>query len=291
MPHLDERTKKTILDLQKGEITEYFIYNKLSILTRDRNNSKVLGKIAKDELRHAGIWKKYTKQDVASDKFKYWFYVLISRIFGITFGIKLMENGEARAQLAYDDLARIIPQAGTIRSEEEAHEQQLIVLIDEERLRYIGSVVLGLNDALVELTGTLAGLTFALQNAKIIGVAGLITGIAASLSMAASEYLSTKTESEGKDPLKASIYTGCTYVIAVSVLILPFLLLQNYYLALGIALADALFLIFIFTFYFSVVRGISFRARFLEMAGISLGVAALSFGIGLLVRNFLGVAI
>ena len=42
-------------------------------------------------------------------------------------------------------------------SREEEHERELIALIDEERLRDMGSVVLGLNDALVEFTGMLAG--------------------------------------------------------------------------------------------------------------------------------------
>jgi len=184
-----------------------------------------------------------------------------------------------------------LAEASKIRDEEEGHEKELINMIDEERLKYIGSVVLGLNDALVELTGTLAGLTFALQNAKLTGMAGLITGIAASLSMAASEYLSTKSEGGGKNPLKASIYTGGAYVIAVTVLITPYLFLQNYLMCLGLALAGGIILIFFFTYYFSVVREISFRSRFLEMAGISLGVAALSFVIGLLVRQFLGVEI
>jgi VIT1/CCC1 family predicted Fe2+/Mn2+ transporter len=164
-------------------------------------------------------------------------------------------------------------------------------MIDEERLKYIGSVVLGLNDALVELTGTLAGLTFALQNARLVAVAGLITGIAAALSMAASEYLSTKTEGGEKNPLRASIYTGITYIFAVSVLIFPFLIFKNPYFSLGWALTGAIILILLFTFYFSVVREVSFKRRFGEMLAICLGVATLSFLIGLLVRQFLGINI
>ena len=69
---------------------------------------------------------------------------------------------------------------------EQEHEAALIELIDEERLRYISSMVLGLNDALVELTGALAGFTFALGNTTTIAMAGFITGSAATLSMAAS---------------------------------------------------------------------------------------------------------
>jgi VIT1/CCC1 family predicted Fe2+/Mn2+ transporter len=287
----DEKTKKIILNFQRNEITEHFIYQKLSRGTKDKTNSDVLAQISADELRHYGIWRGYTQKDVRPNRAKIWFYVFISKIFGLTFAIKLMESGEDKAQDAYGSVGRIFPEAMKIKDEEESHEKKLIAMIDEERIKYIGSVVLGLNDALVELTGTLAGLTFALQNAKLTGMAGLITGIAASLSMAASEYLSTKSEGGEKNPLKASFYTGMAYVLAVTVLITPYLLLENYLLCLGLALGGGIILIFVFTFSFSVVREISFRARFAEMAAISLGVAALSFVIGLAVRSLLGVDI
>jgi VIT1/CCC1 family predicted Fe2+/Mn2+ transporter len=97
-------------------------------------------------------------------------------------------------------------------------------LLDEELLRYAGSIVLGLNDALVELTGALAGFTLALQNTRLIALTGLITGVAAALSMAASEYLSTRSEGGGRSPLRASLYTGTAYIITVFLLILPYLL-------------------------------------------------------------------
>lgn len=150
-------------------------------------------------------------------------------------------------------------------------------------------VVLGLNDALVELTGALAGFTLALQNARQIAAIGLITGIAASLSMAASEYISTKTEAGKKNPLKASVYTGIAYTCTVFLLILPYLLFSNYYFSLAVTLFNAVLVIAIFTFYVSVAQDIPFRARFAEMAVVSLGVALLSFGIGFLVRLFLHV--
>ncbi|MBU0672511.1 MAG: VIT1/CCC1 transporter family protein [Candidatus Margulisbacteria bacterium] len=291
MPKVDEQTQNIVKIFQRNEITEYFIYEKLASLEKDQNNKEVLLRISLDELRHYGVWKVYSGGDVAPSRFKIWWYVSIARIFGVTFGIKLMESGEEGAQAAYGEIAKVIPEADSIKNDENQHENELIAMIDEERLKYIGSVVLGLNDALVELTGTLAGLTFALQNAKLVGVAGLITGIAASLSMAASEYLSTKVEEGEKNPLKASFYTGTAYVLAVTVLILPFLLLGNPFISLGLALTSAILLILVFTFYFSVVRGVSFKKRFTEMVVISLGVAGLSFIIGLAVRQFLGIDI
>ena len=92
-------------------------------------------------------------------------------------------------------------------------------------------MVLGLNDALVELTGTLAGLTFALANARLVALAGIITGIAATLSMAASNYLAERANGSAQ----------------------------------------------------------RFLPRFVEMAVISLGVALVSFLIGLRAKNLLNI--
>lgn len=288
---IDEKTKTAILGFQECEITEHFIYKRLSHLEKNENNKKVFEKISEDELRHYNIWKNYTQQDVKKQDFKLWFYVMVSRIFGITFGIKLMEGGENKAQKVYEEISRVIPEAKQILQEETEHESQLIGMIDEEKLKYMGSVVLGLNDALVEFTGSLAGFTFALRNSKLIGLAGLIMGIAASLSMGASEYLSTKAEATDRSPVKASIYTGFAYVIAVILLIFPYFILENYYLSLGLVLGCVILLIYIFTFYYSVVKKISFKSRFLEMLTVSLGVATLSFIIGLAARYFLKIEI
>jgi len=131
----------------------------------------------------------------------------------------------------------------------------------------------------------------ALQNTKLIAVTGFITGIAASFSMAASEYLSTKTEGSDKHPLRASIYTGLAYVLTVLFLIFPYMILDNLYLDLAWTIANAILVILFFNFYISVARDLSFKRRFTEMASISLGIALISFGIGFLVRRFIGVEI
>ncbi|OPY36279.1 MAG: VIT family protein [Methanoregula sp. PtaU1.Bin051] len=281
-----------LLTLQKDEITEHEIYAKIAAGTRDHHNRQVLEDIAVQEYEHYLIWKKYTGKDVDPDALRIWYYYSLTRIFGITFAVKLMEGIEKRAQKTYRDIGKVVPEMNEILSREESHEKQLIGLLNEERLRYLGSVVLGLNDALVEFTGSLAGFTFALQNTRIIAMAGLIMGIAASLSMAASEYLSQRSEAgnEVTNPAKASAYTGVAYIFTVILLVLPFLLLENSYSALILTLAAAVVVIFIFTFYISVAKDLSFRQRFIEMATISLGIAAISFAIGMVIRIFLGVS-
>lgn len=98
------------------------------------------------------------------------------------------------------------------------------------------------------LTGALAGLTLALQSTPLVAMTGAITGIAAALSMAASEYLSTKAEGDGRDPLRASLYTGVAYIFTVLALILPYLVLRNPYLCLAATLAVAVLIIAFFIY-------------------------------------------
>ncbi|MCL7387774.1 MAG: VIT1/CCC1 transporter family protein [Thaumarchaeota archaeon] len=288
---LDKEIEKVILNAQRNEITEHFIYERLARSIKDPQNREVLKRISDDELRHYSFWREYTRKDVKPDNLKVWKYFLISKIFGITFGIKLMEKDEEKAQAIYEEISEFVPDAKAIVEDEDEHESRLTNLIDEEKLRYVGSMVLGLNDALVELTGALAGYTFALQDARIVAMIGLITGVAASLSMATSEYLSTKSEGGNKNPFKASLYTGVAYILAVLFLIAPYLILTNVYACLSLTIVNAIIVIFLFTFYVSVAKGLPFRRRFLEMTVISLGIAGLTFTIGFFVRTFLNVEI
>jgi len=274
---------------QKNEITEYYIYSKLAKVIKDKNNAEVLQRIGNEEKKHYEILKTYSAEEVNPSKTKIFWYFILARIFGITFAIKLMENGEENAQKAYSEYIRYIPEIKKIMEEENEHEKQLIELLNEESLKYAGSIVLGLNDALVELTGALAGLSLALQNTRLIAMAGLITGIAASFSMAASEYLSQKAEDTGQSPVKSATYTGIAYIFTVALLILPYLLLSHYLVCLAVTLAIAILIIFTFNYYISVAKDLNFKQRFFEMAILSLSVAALSFGIGFIVKRALGV--
>jgi VIT1/CCC1 family predicted Fe2+/Mn2+ transporter len=273
---------------QRNEITEHQVYRRLARLERDPENRRTLERIAADELSHYQVFTEISGRKVRPDHVRVEFYVLVARLFGLTFGVKLMEKGEERAQGVYAGLEAIYPQLRLVREDEEKHEHALLGMLNDERLSYVGSVVLGLSDALVELTGVLAGLSFAFQNTRLIALSGLITGIAAALSMAASEYLSTRAE-EGQNAGKSSLYTGIAYIVTVLLLVGPYLVLHSYLVCLALALIMAVLIILIFTFYLSIAKDLPFTSRFLEMAAISLGVAALSFGIGVLVKKLLGV--
>jgi VIT1/CCC1 family predicted Fe2+/Mn2+ transporter len=283
-----QEIQEKMLEMQKGEVTESQIYSQLAKATKNPDNRKVLQDIGDDEHRHAERLKKHTGQELKPNRLRVFFYYWVARIFGLTFGMKLMEHGEEDAQEAYGEIVTYVPEIQDIIEDEEQHEMDLLNMLDEESLAYAGSVVLGLNDALVELTGTLAGLTFAFQDTNLIALSGLITGVAASFSMAASEYLSARAESE-EEPLKAALYTGLAYIFTVFVLILPYLLLDDYLLCLVLTLVAGIIVIAVFNFYLAIAKDLSFRKRFGEMAGISLGVAAFSFGVGYIIRAVFGV--
>jgi len=279
-----ENTRQMILEFQKNEITEHFIYKYLSKKAQGKNK-KILEKIGQDELKHYEEWKKYTGKDVEPDRLKIWKFIFLSKLFGITFSIKLMENGEKIAETSYKSVVAEFPESKEILSDEEVHEKMLVNMIEEEKVGYISSMVLGLNDALVEITGTLAGLTFALRNATTIGVAGLITGSAASLSMAASEYLSQRAEKGNKNPLKAALYTFIAYLTVVFALVIPYFVLHRYLPAFFLSVSMGVVVIAVFSIFVSVVQERTFRGSFSEMFLITFSVGVVSFVIGVIARK------
>ncbi len=180
---IDAATLKQVLRFQYLELTEALIYEKLAKREKNAQNRKVLQQIADDEVRHYEFWKEYSGQEVAPSRLRVAWFSLLAWLLGITFCVNLLERDEADIATEYRNILDVIPAARPIMEEEEAHEQHLLAMLDEERLQYTGSMVLGLNDALVELTGALAGLTFAFQNLRLVALAGLVTGIAAAMSM------------------------------------------------------------------------------------------------------------
>lgn len=287
---LSHQARKIILKMQQNELTESVIYEKIAKFAKGEENKATLRRLAQEEHAHYQIWMGYTHKEMKPQKGKVFWFSLLARVLGFTFAVKKMERGEGNAQAEYALLEQEVAESVHIRQQEEEHEQALLGMLDEESLHYVGSMVLGLSDALVELTGSLAGFTFALQDCRLVALSGLIVGISATFSMASSEFLSAKSEGRS-DALKSCSYTGIAYLVTVAALILPYLLLpQNmYYVALACMLAIIVVIIAAFTYYTSVAQDLPFISRFLEMAVISISVAVISFLVGILAKKFLGV--
>lgn len=287
---ISTQAMEIIRKMQQNELTESVIYEKIAAFAKGDENKQTLLRLSREEKAHYEIWKKYSGIEMKPQKAKVLKYTTLARTLGFTFAVKLMERGEENAQTEYALLAQEVPESIQIRRQEEEHEQALLAMLDEERLQYVGSMVLGLNDALVELTGSLAGFVFALQNNRLIALSGLIVGISATFSMASSEFLSARSEGR-TDALKSCTYTGIAYLITVVLLIAPYLILgpTQYIPALICMLAVVVLIIAGFTYYTSVAQDQPFKGRFLEMAIISITVAVLSFIVGILAKKFLGI--
>jgi len=278
--------KKAQIDEEQGAILYEFMAKK----EKNEQNKKILIQMSKDEKKHAEVWKNFTKKDIKPNKLSILKFKFLTIVMGITFVIKTMQKKENLAQHQYEIMLKELPEAAKMLEDERRHEKELYNMIDEERLNYIGAMVLGLNDALVELTGAIAGVTFALANAKLVALTGIVTGISATFSMAASNYLAERADNNPK-ALKSSIYTGVAYLITVALLVLPYLLLPEYMyiMAFAIMIALVILIIMFFNYYISVAKEEPFLKNFATMAIISLSVAVISYIIGIIAKKLLGI--
>ena len=272
---------KNLLTLQRDETTLCEVYRRLAGLEKDPVRRRTLLRIMQDERRHCEVLRSRTGRTVTPDPKRVLWYVGMVRVLGRAFVVRQMEQcekGTAASYSRYPEREEFV----RIASEERRHGEELTTLAGGMRLCYISSVVLGLNDALVEFTG-------ALNEPRLVALTGGITGIAAALSMAASEYLATKSEKgREKHPLRAAVCTGVSYLVTVAILILPYLLFSSALAALGVMLLAALTVIALFNYYYAVVLCESFRRRFFEMALLSFGIAGISFLIGYILKLFTG---
>ena len=279
------------LGQQQNEIDEYHIYRELANICKDENNKKIFEQIAADELRHYDFWKEVTGKELEPRKWRVKWYLFLARFFGIAFALKLMERGEESAQAFYLEVAKEFPEAKRIAEDELRHEKELLALLEDKKLAYAGAVVLGMNDALVELTGTLTGVALAFDNAKYVGITGIIMGIAASLSMAGSAYLEARENSGGVEPKKYALYTGISYIITTILVVFPFFLFASAKAALVLMFINAALAIIVYNFYIAVARDEDFGARVKEMFAITFGVAIISFIIGYFVNRYFGIEV
>ncbi len=148
------------------------------------------------------------------------------------------------------------------------------------------AIVLGMHDALVSLTGTIAGLTFAFTDRQSIILSAIIASIAAGLSMSASCYLAEKT-AENSHAFKMGITTGLAYITTSALLILPFLVIKNTHYALIGSFIVAALIIFGCNFCICRAHGRPFWRHALEMFLICACVSVAAFIIGQIAEYFI----
>jgi VIT1/CCC1 family predicted Fe2+/Mn2+ transporter len=148
------------------------------------------------------------------------------------------------------------------------------------------AIILGMHDAIVSLTGLIAGLFFAFSDANIIIISCIISSITASLSMGAANYLATKSKNT-EIALKSAFYTGGAYMITCVFLILPFFVFDERNTTLIMSILMAILIIFVFNkccYY-----GHAFYRHFFEMLLICTVVSIIAFFIGEIANKIFGI--
>lgn len=280
------------LTQQQNECNDHALYTALARREKELQNRRVFEKIAREELAHYRFWTQITHRELTPSRTLIRFYLLMVSLFGTAFTLKLVERREVGAEAFYRSLFDTYPQARQIYAQERSHEQELINMLHDKKLLYAGAIVLGMNDALVELTGTLSGIALAFDHTLAVGVTGAIMGIAASLSMAGSSYLEARENPD--EAIRAGVYaayTGIAYILTTLMLVLPFFFFASITVALITMFSGAFVSITVYNFYVAVAKEQSFVRRTAQMMLITFGVALISFAIGYAVRHYMGIEI
>lgn len=160
-----------------------------------------------------------------------------------------------------------------------------------KKIHYVGAIVLGMNDALVEMMAALAGFTIGLGENRLIILAGITTGVAATLSMSCAEFLSDEVGETHANSLVSSLLTGVAYLAVVVMLLSPYFIVANPWHALFYSFLLACVLIVIFSLGVSRIRCIPFSIFFLKMFWISFFVALVSFAISWAANAYWGLQV
>ncbi len=275
---------------------DFVIYSRLAASEKNPEFRAALESLIDQEKEDFAFWQKLSQhKEFSVPAWQVWYFFAIRKIFGLTFTARLLEGREKKMIVAYShylmhSAPELKQEIHRIIQHEQYHEQQLIAQIKEDKIEFLGNIILGLNDGLIELTGALVGFAFALSNHFVVAAAGFIAGIAATLSMASSAYMQAQYE-EGRDARKSALYTGVAYLVVVLLLVAPFLIFAHSLIAITMTIAIVIVIIAAISWYTAILFERKFFTRFFQMLLFTLGVAAISFGIATSVRLIFGIEI
>ena len=308
-------------EIEKGflqdELLDHETYLRLARVEKNVEIKELLQRLADKEKEHIDIWR--TLLGDAGEaigvpaflNFRVFMLEAMRKVLGIAFVTRLLERDEANGLERYKEglsgnalqekdkryLRRII-------KDEQGHELAFASKVEkyEGELGYTQSIILGLNDGLVEILAIVAGLATVATTSFIVVIIGLIAGISGTLSMAGGVYLSSKSQGLVQEdggskrkkkifPSREGYYTGIYYFLGALIAVVPFILgLQGYVGIITSIILVSIALIVASTI-IAVISGTSIRRRSLEMLAISLGAAFATILFGTFVKAYFGVTI
>jgi VIT1/CCC1 family predicted Fe2+/Mn2+ transporter len=270
------------------ELTEHVVYHDLALREKDPTNRGALEQLSEKERMHYEFWKTLLPapkaEEVHARRYAVRGILLFRTIFGVTFTTKLLEAQKNDALKKYRDILGSIPESHKKRlleiiEDERSYERTLIAQLKEKRVSYIGFIVLGLADAIVEITGVHAGFLGVTGSTLLAGIAGVVVGFAASISMGSASYLQAKQEPK-KSAILSGVLTWGSYLGSVILLALPYFLIRVMVPAFIVSTSVGIVLVAGFTFYGAIVFDRKFWREFGETVGLMLATALATFILG-----------
>lgn len=285
-PSLIEQAKVRMSD----EFSDYTLYERLSrTVDHDSSYADALRRLSATEYKHYEFWKKYVPdEEPRLARLKLYWVLFLRRVMGLTFASRYLDRHETNVIKEYRPLAPLIPEADRAAfdemvADEEDHERAFSHEIESSAIKYISFIVLGLADALVEISGIHAGSLGFYDRTELAGLAGVIAGGAASLAMASAAFAQAKQGFKGSARLSA-IYTGVSYFITAIILATPYFLTSDMILALSTSLAFAVIVLALTTYYSTVISSKPFLKDFVEILAILFATTIVLYAFGYLVR-------
>lgn len=285
----------TYILYMQNELTEHVIYHQLALRERNEENRAVLERLSAQEKGHYEFWQSLAPQvKIRPRPIAIFGFALMRTAFGVTFTTKFLEAHEQGAVKTYEDVLAVIPPEHKARllqiiEDEKSHERSLLGQIKEKRVAYLSFIVLGLADAIVEITGVHAGFLGVTGSTLIAGISGIIVGFAAAISMGSAAYLQAKQDPE-KSPIASAFTTGFSYLASVICLALPYFLLREMLAAFLVSASVGIILIGSFTYYGAIVFDRKFWHDFWEAVILMLGTALATYILGNIVSNIFHVS-
>lgn len=310
--------------LAQNELFDGSLYRRLAQIEKDADVQQMLIHLSEFEDRHVRFWQCLASLDRVRLTFglrvKMAFLLFLRRLLGSKLTFLILEAIEHYGVTKYLKLweqYRNTSLAEGIRAilmDELKHEDEAILQANRRHIRSedFRHTVLGLNDGLVEILGSVGGFYAAFRDPHTVALAASIVGVAGALSMAAGAYASVKSEvevqavekskmrvlaeitgdsveeSSGESPWRAAFVVGVFYLLGALIPVLPFWLgvqrpfvsFASGFLAAGLIAA-----------LLAVMSGVPVLRKMTENALIVAGTVAITYAMGLLAQRYFGIEI
>jgi VIT1/CCC1 family predicted Fe2+/Mn2+ transporter len=307
-------------DLILDELFDLSLYKALREVTQP-NIHATLDELIKIETAHLAFWQKFfdlTLSDLdLGRRIKLSVIMLACRIFGSTavhLVLEAIEVHGVRKYLAIWQAYQGQPLGEALRGilmDEFKHEDVLVTALTQRKINpeKIRNIFLGLNDGLVEILGAVSGFFGAFGNTTMVLIAATTTAVAGALSMGAGAFLALNSEKEvkstevakkvflGKEseftpmeeqPLSSALVVGSAYLMGAVVPVLPVLLGATD--AMFSVLTAGLMVVLVSTI-LSFLSGMDIKRRIMLNLVIITAAVSISYGIGIVAKNYWGIAL